>query len=238
MKTSTLAATFSALTPGTRNGANASASNSASSTAGARSRQPRTAAREVVGENAVQHGRVAPHRFATGYTPCGPPQQNGHHQRDVGKQRHFGSQKAGVVGHQPHQQCPNQRPTRGAQPADDDDDENQHVHLRTHLRHHTLLVQAPHHARPDPPAHCPPQTRRQTGGGCGSPATRPSRGLAHPHVSANPSWYGQHPGQQRQTHPAHHHGHEAVLFDGGIAQVAPIRAWLRAGAAVSAAGPR
>ena len=55
------------------------------------------------------------------------PEQNGDHEGDVGKQRHLRRQKAGVVGHQAHQQGPDERTARGAQPADDDDDEDEHV---------------------------------------------------------------------------------------------------------------
>ncbi|MNI51406.1 hypothetical protein D3C73_1061340 [compost metagenome] len=75
-----------------------------------------------------------------------PPQQNGDHQRDVREQGRLGKQKARVVGHQADQQRADQAADRGPQAADHDDDENQHVHLRTQLWHDRLLVHAPQDA--------------------------------------------------------------------------------------------
>src|SRR5450830_1624486 len=127
--TSTLAATLSALTPGNRKGVKARASSSPiSSTASTRLRG-RSLEISRFSRNMGGASSAVGHRVDA----LGAPQQHRHHQSDVGEQGQLGQQKAGVVGHQPHQQGPDQRAAGGAQAADDDHDEDQHVHLGAHL---------------------------------------------------------------------------------------------------------
>ncbi|KAG1244438.1 hypothetical protein G6F65_021800 [Rhizopus arrhizus] len=57
------------------------------------------------------------------------PQQDGDHQRDIREQGGFGHKEAGVVGHQAHQQRPDQATDRRPQRADHVDDDYQRVHL-------------------------------------------------------------------------------------------------------------
>ena len=65
-----------------------------------------------------------------------------------------------VVGHQADQQRTDQAAHRRSQPADHDDDEDQHVDLRAQLRHHRLLVQP--HSAPPSPASIEPATNTPT----------------------------------------------------------------------------
>jgi len=74
-----------------------------------------------------------------------PPQQHGHHQRDIAEQRQLGSEEAAVVGQQAHGQGADKATQGGTQAADDDDDEDQGVDLGTDLRRDALLIHAPHH---------------------------------------------------------------------------------------------
>src|SRR5437868_15539186 len=106
--------------PGNTNGAQASASSiSSSSAVSARllGRSPESS-RIIASLPSTPSDRVQALRT---------PQQDQHHQKDVGEQRHLGKQEARVVRHQPDQQRADEAAGGGAEAADEDDDEDQHV---------------------------------------------------------------------------------------------------------------
>src|SRR5665647_1915296 len=114
MNTSTLAATLSALTPGKMKGAPASAISKTISNSASTRLRGKSLERSLVNID-------LPLLFARhGIDALRSPQQDCHHQRNVGKQGHFGQQKTGVVGHQPDQQATDQGTAGGAQAANDD----------------------------------------------------------------------------------------------------------------------
>src|SRR3954471_1338050 len=129
MNTRILAATFSAFTPGIRKGAPASASSSSTST---------TASTRLRGRSLESRRVGMPRLSVQGVHALRPPQQDRHHQQDVRKERRLGQEETRVVGHQPHEQGADQRARGGTESPDDQDDEDQDVDLRPHLRHHVL----------------------------------------------------------------------------------------------------
>ena len=115
--------------------------------------------------------------------------------------------------------------------ADDDHDEDQHVHLRAHLRHHALLVHAPHHA-------AQPRQRRahheHTDKQAADAVAQALDHLAILHTGADQQAHlgaRERPGQQCKHRQPHQHGHHAVFLDGGIAQqpATAHAAWQRQG---------
>src|SRR4051812_46142174 len=116
MNTRILAATLSAFAPGKMNGVNASAKSSTSSSAVSTRLRGKSLERSFFSMRALLRQRVNARR---------PPQQDGHHERDVGKERRLRHEEARVVGHEADEQCTDQRTRCGAQPADDQHDEDQ-----------------------------------------------------------------------------------------------------------------
>src|SRR5450759_2746860 len=124
MNTSTLAATLSALTPGKIKGAPTSATNSNSSNTASTRLRGKSLERSLV--NTCLSLLTVRDWIDTLW----PPQQNRHHQCNVGEQCHLGQQKASVVGHQPHQQGTDQGASGRTQTADDDHAEDQDIDMR------------------------------------------------------------------------------------------------------------
>src|SRR6185369_7445025 len=124
-KTRIFAATFSALTPGTSTGTNASASTSSTSS---------TASTRLRGKSLERMRlNMSGPSFAERVDTLRAPQQDGGHEGDVREQRGLGHEEAGVVGHQADQQRADERAAGRAQPSDDQHDEDEHVDLRAHL---------------------------------------------------------------------------------------------------------
>src|SRR5271168_3689995 len=79
---------------------------------------------------------------------AGLPQQDQRHQQDIRSQRHFRRQEADIVGGQSDENGADETSADRAKPADDQDDEHENGHAVADLARDNGLVLSPHH-----PAH-------------------------------------------------------------------------------------